>query len=92
MGQELELRIVTDAIVRAGHLDARLIELHEQPIDRHLQDLGELGNGYFCHRLKPHSASVTRVEPRGPGRHDQLAGFFGRQTFDVREIIYRLVG
>jgi hypothetical protein len=29
--------------------------LHQQPIDRHLQDLGELGNGYFCHRLKPHS-------------------------------------
>ena len=51
MRQELELRIVTDAIVRAGHLDACLIELHEQPIDRHLQDVGELGNGYFCHRL-----------------------------------------
>ncbi len=52
--EELEFSIIADAIVRAGHFDARLIELHEQPIDRYLQDLGELGNGYFCHRLKPH--------------------------------------
>ncbi len=89
MCQELELRIITDAIVRAGDFDTRLIQLHEQPIDRHLQYLGELGNCYFCHRLyNPTEASMARVEPRCPGRHDQLAGFIGRQTFDVLQIVH----
>jgi hypothetical protein len=35
---------------------------------------------------------MARVKPRRSRRHDQLAGFFGRQSFDVREIIHRLVG
>ena len=51
MSQQFELRIIADAIVGSVHFDACLIELHEQPIDRHLQDFGKLGNCYFCHRL-----------------------------------------
>jgi hypothetical protein len=53
MRKQFELRIVADSIVRAGDLDAGLIELHEQPIDRHLQDFGELCNCDFCHRALP---------------------------------------
>jgi hypothetical protein len=49
--EQLELRIIADAIVWAGDLDACLIQLHEQPIDGHLQDLGELCNCNFCHEF-----------------------------------------
>jgi hypothetical protein len=49
--QQFELRIVADARVRSFHFDARLVELNEQPVHRHLQNFGELGNCYFCHRL-----------------------------------------
>jgi hypothetical protein len=26
------------------------------------------------------------------GLHDELAGFFGRQTLDIEQIVYRLLG
>jgi hypothetical protein len=63
MSEELQLGVIADAIVRAGYFDACLVELHEQPIDRHLQYLGKLRNGYFCHRrynLTGASLSVER--------------------------------
>jgi hypothetical protein len=49
MREQFELRVVADSIVRAGDLDAGLIELHEQPIDGHLQDFRKLCNCDFCH-------------------------------------------
>ncbi len=49
--EQLHLGVVADARVRAFHLDAGLVELHEQPIDRHLQDFSKLGDGYVCHVL-----------------------------------------
>ena len=42
MREQLHLLVVADACVGALHLDARLIELHQQPIDRHLQHFSEL--------------------------------------------------
>ena len=51
MSQQFEFRIIADASVGSVHFDACLVELHEQPIDRHFQDFCELGNCYFCHRL-----------------------------------------
>jgi hypothetical protein len=42
VGEQLELRVIADAIVGTRHLDTRLIELHEQPIDGYLEDVGEL--------------------------------------------------
>src|SRR6185312_6262466 len=60
--EQLELRIVADARVRAVHLDAGLVELHEQSIHRHLQDFRELRNCYVCH-LNSTPASVTRTAP-----------------------------
>jgi hypothetical protein len=51
MGEQFELRVITDASVGAGDLDACLIELHEQAIDGHLQDLGELCDCDFCHEF-----------------------------------------
>ena len=51
MRQQFEFRIVTDAVVGSVHFDTCLVELHEQPVDRHLQYFCELGNCYFCHRL-----------------------------------------
>jgi hypothetical protein len=42
MREELQFRIVSDAIVGPFHLDPRLIELDQQPVDRHLQDFGKL--------------------------------------------------
>jgi hypothetical protein len=47
--EQLHLRVVADAIVGALDLDAGLIELHEQPVDRYLQYFGKLGDSYFSH-------------------------------------------
>ena len=49
MRQQLELRLVADPVVRTLDLDARLVELHQQLLDRHLEHLGELGNRYIGH-------------------------------------------
>jgi hypothetical protein len=55
MREQLEFRIVTDAIVGTRDFDTGLIELHQQPIHRHLQYFCKLGNCYFCHALpRPH--------------------------------------
>ena len=68
MRQQFELGIVADAIVRPSDLDARLIELHDQPVHRHLQHLGKLRNSYFCHAaqfLDPINGSLrTRARVR----------------------------
>src|SRR5207248_555390 len=53
--EQLEFGVVADARVGTGHLDARLIELHQQPVHRHLENLGKLGNAHFGHRLEPSS-------------------------------------
>src|ERR1700733_12832130 len=88
MGQKLELRIVADAIIRAADLDSGLIQLHEQPVHRHLQHFGKLRNGYFGHELKSSLPSLAaRFEPGRARRHNKLAGLFGGQPFDVRKII-----
>jgi len=50
--EEFQLRIVGNARVGSGHLDARLVELRQQPVDRHLQHLGKLRNGHFRHKLR----------------------------------------
>jgi hypothetical protein len=51
MSKELELRFIAYSSFGAGDLDAGLIELHEQPIDRYFQDLGKLRNSYIGHEL-----------------------------------------
>ncbi len=93
MTQQLELGLVADLVGRSCHLDAGLIELHEQLLDRNLQHLGELGNCYVCHLSRPpRPSAVTRGEPVLAGLHDELAGFFDRQTLDIEQIVYRLLG
>jgi hypothetical protein len=47
--QQLMLRILADHVLRAVDLDAGLIELLQQPVDRDLQHLGELRDRYVCH-------------------------------------------
>jgi hypothetical protein len=49
MRQELVLGILADHVFRAVDFDAGLIELLQQPIDRYLQHLSELSDGYICH-------------------------------------------
>ena len=49
MRQQLVLRVLADHVLGAVDLDAGLIELLQQPIDRYLQHLGELRDGYICH-------------------------------------------
>src|SRR5690606_16355401 len=49
MRQQLELRILADRVVGALDLDTRLVELHEQPLDRHLEDFGKFRDGDFRH-------------------------------------------
>src|SRR6185437_4113197 len=66
MGQQLELRIVADAVIGPIDLDPGLIELHEQPIHRYLQDLGKLGNGHFRHTFRTLRPDPLRTS--GPGR------------------------
>jgi hypothetical protein len=48
--KQFELRIIADAVVGSFHFDTRLVELHEQPVNRHLEDFCKLRNCYFCHR------------------------------------------
>src|SRR5690606_8684335 len=47
--QQLHLGVVADGVLGAGHVDARLIELREQALDRHLQHLGKLANRHIRH-------------------------------------------
>src|SRR6185437_626582 len=64
--QQLEFGIVADAVIGSVDLDAGLVELHEQPIHRHLQDLGKLGNRHFRHTFR-----TLRPDPpgtSGPGQ------------------------
>src|SRR6202789_1487726 len=49
VGQQLVLRVLADHVFGALDPDAGLIELLQQPIDRDLQHLGELGYGNVCH-------------------------------------------
>ena len=49
VGQQLVLRVLADHVFGAFDPDPRLIELLQQPIDRDLQHLGELGYGNVCH-------------------------------------------
>src|SRR5690606_21810931 len=49
--QQLELRILADLVLGALHLDSRLVELHEQPLDRHFEDFGKFCDRYFRHYL-----------------------------------------
>src|SRR6185312_14839102 len=66
MSQQLELRIVADVIIGAFDLDAGLVELHEQPIHRHLQDLCKLGNRHFRHTCRTLRSDPPRT--MGPGQ------------------------
>src|SRR5256885_5637986 len=56
--EQLEFGVVADARVRTRHLDARLVELRQQPVHRHLENLGKLGNAHFGHRLEPSSCQL----------------------------------
>ena len=49
MRQQLVLGIFADHVFGAVDFDAGLIELLQQPIDRNLQHLRELSDGYICH-------------------------------------------
>ena len=49
MRQQLVLRILADHVLGAVDLDPGLVELLQQPVDRHLQHLGELRDCYICH-------------------------------------------
>src|SRR5690606_21027609 len=49
--QQLELRILADLVLGALDLDSRLVELHEQPLDRHFEDFGKFCDRYFRHYL-----------------------------------------
>ena len=80
MREQLELGFVADQRLGAGDLDSGGLELHEQPVDRYLQDLGKLRNGDIGHRF---SSGATGFEPDLACLHDELAGFFGRKPFDV---------
>ena len=53
MRQQLELGFLADHVFRAGHGDAGLIELRDQPVHRDLQYVGKLGNRYVSHLSSP---------------------------------------
>ena len=78
--EQLELGLVADQRLGACDLDSRGLELHEQPVDRNLQDFGKLCNGDIGHKF---SSGATGFEPDLASLHDELAGLFGRQPFDV---------
>src|SRR5450631_2373417 len=47
--QQLMLGVFADHVFSAVDFDAGLIQLLQQPIDRNLQHLSELSDGYICH-------------------------------------------
>ncbi len=49
MRQQFMLRVLADHVLRTVDPNACLIELLQQPIDGHLEHLGELRDGYICH-------------------------------------------
>ena len=83
-------------IVRAVDLDTGLIELREQPVDRYLQYVRELCDCYIGHLYSIPGGDqpflLTHLEPVFPCLHDELAGFFCRQTIDIRQVIHGLLG
>ena len=62
VGQELVLRILADAVLRAERRDAGFLELRQQLVDRDLQDLGELLDRDVGHLYLPPSG--LRPDPR----------------------------
>src|SRR5690606_6236641 len=49
VSEQLELRVLADLVLSAGDLDACLVELHQQALDRHFQHFGKLRDRYFRH-------------------------------------------
>ena len=82
MREQFEFGVITDERLGAIDLDSGGLELHEQPVDRDLQDFSKLCNGDIGHK-SPNASGATGFEPDLAGLHDELAGLFGRQPFDV---------
>src|SRR6186713_2577573 len=64
MREQLELGLVADQRLGAGDLDSRRLELHEQPVDRNLQDFSKLCNGDIGHKFpqaRPASNQISRA-------------------------------
>jgi hypothetical protein len=72
--EQLELGLVADQRLWTGDLDARGLQLYEQPVDRDLQDFGKLSNGDVRHSV---SSSAPGLEPDFARLHDELASLFG---------------
>jgi len=49
VSKQLVLRVLADHVLSAFDLDPRLIELLQEPVDRHLQHFRELRDCYICH-------------------------------------------
>ena len=63
--EQLVLGILADHVIRTADPDAGLIELLKQPVDRHLQHLGELRDGYICHAAAPKPWLLPRTSACG---------------------------
>ena len=59
--EQLELGLVADHGLWAFDLDARGLQLHQQPVDRDLQDFSKLCNGDVGHKSP---RIFRRVRPR----------------------------
>ena len=87
--QQLHLGFVTDRRIGAFDGDAGLVELGQQPLDRHFQNFGKLCNRHIGHGLTlERSALVGRFEPVGPRGHDQFGGTFGVDLAGFSQLIH----
>ena len=59
--EQLELGLVADQGLGAFDLDARGLQLHQQPVDRDLQDFGKLSNSDVGHNSP---RILRRARPR----------------------------
>ena len=98
--QQFHLRVVADRVIRAGHLNAGLIELRQQALDGYFQYLGKLANSHIRHERPPapliydaaQACCLRGVEPVLTRRHDERTRALGIHAVDLSQVVDRLLG
>ena len=69
VSQQFQFRIFTDFVIRSLDLNASLVKLRKQLVDRNLQYFSKLCNCHISHILTPQTKAVTPVAPLRTSAH-----------------------